>query len=178
MRQCGDCRLCCSLLPVRSVNKPANTKCVHQSHARGCKVYAKLFSVSPECAIWTCRWLTNSDADDLRRPDRSHYVIDVMPDFIRAQDDDTGVLMEVPVVQVWVDPKYPDAHRDPALRAWLDRNREVALIRYSAHDGFVLFPPSRMKNGQWLEKGSVDDGSPNHSAAEVLRVLAENRGAR
>ena len=41
-RQCGDCTLCCRLLPVRSLNKGAGERCKHQSHARGCKVYARL----------------------------------------------------------------------------------------------------------------------------------------
>jgi hypothetical protein len=171
-RQCGDCQLCCKLLPVRSLGKGAGERCRHQQHHKGCKVYAQLLNVAPECRLWNCRWLVNDDAGDLSRPDRSHYVIDIMPDFIKADDGD-GNIVEVPVVQVWVDPSYPDAHRDLALRAWLDRREAVALIRYSSGDGFVLFPPSRMANGQWMEKGSINDGEPTHSAAEVFRVCGE-----
>lgn len=172
-RQCGGCTLCCKLLPVRSLGKKDNQRCVHQRTGKGCAVYSKLIKVSPECVFWSCRWLGNDDAADLSRPDRSHYVIDVMPDFIGAQDDDTGEITEVPVVQIWVDPDYPDAHRDPALRAWLDRRQAVALIRYSASDAFALFPPSRTKDHQWMEKGSNSAGA-SHSAADIFRVLSEN----
>jgi hypothetical protein len=168
-RQCGDCTLCCKLLPVRSLGKGSGERCRHQQHHKGCKVYANLLAVAPECRLWNCRWLVD-EAGDTSRPDHAHYVIDVMPDFIRADDGD-GNIVEVPVVQVWVDPRYPDAHRDPAFRAWLDARREVALIRYSSGDGFVLFPPSRMASGEWLEKGSVNDGAPTHSAAEIFRVI-------
>ena len=168
-RRCGDCQLCCKLLPVRSLGKGAGERCRHQQHHKGCKVYANLLAVAPECRLWNCRWLVD-EAGDTSRPDHAHFVIDVMPDFIRADDGD-GNIVEVPVVQVWVDPRYPDAHRDPAFRAWLDREGQVALIRYSSGDGFVLFPPSRMASREWLEKGSINDGEPTHSAAEIFRVL-------
>jgi hypothetical protein len=169
-RQCGSCQLCCKLLPVRSLDKGAGERCRHQQHHKGCKVYAKLFAIAPECRLWNCRWLVD-DAGDVSRPDRTHYVIDVMPDFIRAEDAD-GQIAEVPVVQIWVDPDYPDAHRDPALREWLDRERHVALIRYSSGDGFCLFPPSRMANREWMEKRSINDREEAHTFAEVARVLA------
>ena len=168
-RQCGDCQLCCKLLPIRSLDKGSGERCRYQQHHKGCKVYAKLFQIAPECRLWNCRWLVD-DAGATSRPDRAHFVVDVMPDFVRADDGD-GNIVEVPVVQVWVDPDYPDAHRDPALREWLDRTGQVALIRYSSGDGFCLFPPSRMANHEWLEKRSNNDRGPTHSFAEVMRVL-------
>jgi hypothetical protein len=75
------------------------------------------------------------------------------------------------VVQVWVDPAYPHAHRDPALRAWLDQHAEVALIRYGSGDGFCLFPPSRTSDGLWMEKGSINDPGPAHTARQIMRAL-------
>lgn len=173
-RQCGGCTLCCKLLPVRTLGKKANQRCDHQRSGKGCAVYAKLFKTAPECALWNCRWLVNDDMADLSRPDRSHYVVDIMPDFIGAQDDETGEVKEVPVVQVWCDPGFPDAHEDPPLRAWLDRHEAVALIRYSDHDAFVLFPPSRMANRQWLERRSKTAVDGSHSMKEIMRVLAAN----
>lgn len=172
-RQCGGCTLCCKLLPVRSLDKKDGQRCQHQRAGKGCAVYSNLIRIAPECVFWTCRWLNNDDTADLSRPDRSGYVIDVMPDFVTAQDDDTGAINEVPVIQIWVDPKRPDAHKDPALRAWLDRNKHVAIVRYSANEAFVLFPPSRMKDGQWLEKHSNLSG-PTHTAEQLFRVLSEN----
>jgi len=60
----------------------------------------------PECAIWNCRWLVNDDTADLPRPDRAHYVIDLMPDFITIRNDETGENQHIQVVQVSIDPKH------------------------------------------------------------------------
>jgi hypothetical protein len=166
-RHCGSCNLCCSLLPVRSLGKKDGQRCKHQSHARGCKVHADLGRVSPECRLWNCRWLVN-DAGDTKRPDRSHAVIDIMPDYIKARDDVTGEIDEILVVQIWIDPRYPDAHKDPALREWLDRNQEIALVRYSAENAIILFPPSR--NREWMVKSSINCESA-HTPEDLFRVL-------
>lgn len=173
MRQCGDCQLCCKLLPVRSVAKLAGQRCSHQSHAKGCKVYDRLAMVSPECRLWSCRWLVEDDTADLRRPDRSHYVIDIMPDFVTVRNDETGALEHIQVVQIWVDPRFPDAHRDPALRAYLERRakeRIIALVRLDDEKSIALFPPSLSEGGQWIEKGN-GVRTEIHSPEELLRAL-------
>src|SRR5262249_38032112 len=109
-RRCGDCTLCCRLLPMKrdqysrqevteaivglvqrgfarpsefvgmmlEFDKPHGERCPHQC-SKGCRVYARRpFG----CRYWNCRWLVNDDCGDLRRPDRSHVVIDLMPDFV------------------------------------------------------------------------------------------------
>jgi hypothetical protein len=173
MRQCGDCQLCCRLLPVGSLNKAAGQRCRHQRHHKGCVVHARLAQISPECQWWNCRWLVNDDAAELSRPDRSHYVIDVLPDFVTLRNDVTGERQDFEVVQIWVDPHHPDAHRDPALRAWLLRRGAegvAALIRYSDLDGFALFPPNMSTDGEWHEQTS-QYRQQTHSFAEVARAL-------
>lgn len=151
-RQCGECQLCCTLLPVKAVNKNGGVKCQHQC-ATGCAVYGQLETVAPECRLWTCEWL-NGNAGDLQRPDLSHIVIDVLPDYITIQDNESGEAVNIGALQVWIDPAHKDAHNDPALRAYLDqrgqRDGMVSIIRYGEAEGFVLFPPA-MTGGQWIE---------------------------
>src|SRR5215471_3194906 len=121
-RRCGGCTLCCKLLPVHhgahndvgidlpgSWHKAAGERCRHQRSGKGCAVYRKAGFPSA-CLFWNCRWLVSDDTDDLRRPDRAHYVIDVMPDFITLTDNETGEKHTIEVIQVWVDPDYRDAH--------------------------------------------------------------------
>jgi hypothetical protein len=154
MRQCGDCQLCCRLLPVRELEKTANTKCRHQTFAKGCGIYHKP-GMPPSCALWNCRWLVNNDTEKMSRPDRTHYVIDIVPDCIKLIVEPGAEPIVVEVVQIWCDPKFPDAHRDPDLRAYLERRgREgiAALVRYSSADAMALFPPSMASDGQWHEQ--------------------------
>jgi len=173
MRQCGDCQLCCKLLPVPPLGKKAGERCKHQKFGVGCKVYHKP-GMPPECAIWNCRWLVNDDTADLPRPDRSHYVLDVMPDFVTVTED-SGEPRHIEVVQIWVDPKHPEAHRDPALRRYLVRRAEegkAALIRFNAKAAMTLFAPPFAANDQWHEVRSNAPSERTHTMAEVVWAIA------
>jgi hypothetical protein len=165
-------------LPVRSLDKLAGQRCKHQrfsSKGECCKVYANLARVSPECRLWSCRYLVNDDTGDLSRPDRSHYVIDLVPDFVSLRDDATGELQHIQVVQIWVDPKHPDAHRDPALRAYLERRAKdniIGLVRWNDLEGMAIFPPELSADGQWHEKGS-GMRTTGHTVEEKVAVLGK-----
>ena len=186
-RQCGECQLCCRLLPMKGdtaadtkhllgemqaagmigkepppmlpdFDKKAGLRCQHQKHGVGCKVYGQRpFG----CRVWTCAWLHGVD---LPRPDHGHYVVDVVADEVLMGN------MPIPAVQVWVDPHYPDAHRCPRLRAFLDQkgneNGAVAVIRYNEADAFVLLPPSLTGKG-WVER--------RDSVTETERRLRHSR---
>jgi hypothetical protein len=84
---------------------------------------------------------------------------------------------KIPVVQIWVDPKYKDAHKDPALRAYLVRRAYegfAAIIRYNAEDGFCLFAPPLANDGQWHEEKSACR-EISHSAEEIFAALTALR---
>lgn len=165
-RQCGDCTLCCKLVPVRELDKGAGQRCLYQRHGAGCTIYAHR---PMSCQLWSCLWYADAPRTaDLRRPDRSHYVIDIFPDFVEVTGGEETIRLDV--VVVWVDPKYPDAHRDPALRAMLERQRSAALIRYSATDGFVIFPPELSPTGRWWERRREpgDSTTGEHTVEEIL----------
>ena len=173
-RFCGDCQLCCKLMPVADIvlQKAAGVRCDHQRHHKGCAVYGSK-DMPPSCRLWNCAWLVQEDTVDLRRPDRSHYVIDVMPDYITLVDNETGEQTNQPVVQIWIDPNHPDAHRDPALRAWLDARGTPALVRFDSKRAFSLFPPSVATDGQWHEIHTNSAPEGQHSAAAIRKVLDE-----
>lgn len=174
-RRCGDCQLCCRLLAVPPLGKLAGQRCQHQKFKTGCKVYGTS-SMPPECSIWNCRWIVNDDMQDQARPDRSHVVVDIMPDYVTAQNLDDGTEFQIEVVQVWVDPKHPDAHQAPALRAYLDRRGKegkAAIIRFNAKDAIILFPPSLSPDGEWHEMTGKSEGQ--HSFTQIVRAIG---GAR
>jgi hypothetical protein len=130
------------------------------------------------CQVWNCRWLVNDDTADLRRPDRSRYVIDVMPDIVRIVPGDGRDPIEVHVVQVWVDPKYRDAHKDPALRAYMERRAEkdgmATIVRFNEREALVLFPPHLTGNGQWREQ-YMEEPTPGFKGlhSRIVERLAE-----
>ncbi len=171
-RRCGGCTLCCKLLPVRELHKVAGERCKHQRTGKGCAAYKHLAQVSPSCVVWNCRWLVNQ-AGATSRPDRVHYVIDIMPDFIEGVDNQTGERFQYDVVQIWVDPSHPDAHRDPALRDWLEHEKLLALVRYGSRKAFLLCPPSRSDSKQWVEK----DGNVSTSAELPEKIISAGTSA-
>jgi hypothetical protein len=170
-RACGDCQLCCKLVPVRELSKGAGQRCQYQKHRKGCSVYHTP-RMPPACGLWNCRWLVSDDTADLPRPDRAHYVIDLVPDFVTLQQGDAQPL-NLQVVQIWCDPDFPDAHRDPALRRYIERRAKEgigALVRYNAKDALAIFAPALAADGQWHEKA---DGTATgeHSLHDVERAL-------
>lgn len=171
MRSCGDCQLCCRLVPVREIGKVAGQRCRHQKFKKGCAVYGAGMPLS--CSAWSCGWLVDPDAAGLGRPDRSHYVVDAMLDYVTAVDNATGAEQKLPVVQVWIDPSHPDAHRDPALRSYLESKNAPALVRYGNVRATLLLPPSWTVEGRWREVDAGLGREAEHTAAEIAAALGD-----
>jgi hypothetical protein len=163
-RECGACTLCCRLLPVPEHGKPANKKCPHQ-FSKGCRIYANR---PMSCAYWNCRWLAGDDTG--QRPDRAHYVIDMMDDFVTKTNTETGEKVEdIGVLQVWVEPGY-DVRNDPALRSFIERERTCALLRHADKGGVFMAPPSISADGRWFIQESRSM-THEHTWAEKAAVL-------
>lgn len=172
-RQCGNCTMCCWLVPVVSLKKPGGTLCQHQDR-KGCKIYRKE-GFPGECALWSCRWLIDPTTVHLRRPDESRYVVDLVPDYIRSVEPD-GRETVIPVVQIWCDPNFPDAHRDPELRLWLTRHCHgfAMLVRYNERDAITVVPPNLTQDGTWLEvrNNRMSIVEESHKAEDIASKLA------
>ena len=150
MRHCGGCTLCCKLIPVEELHKPAGHRCQHVRTGKGCSIYA----TRPwSCREWSCLWIKGTEDGSelpLRRPDHVHYVIDEVPDIIHMTNKETGAVDQFTVMQIWCDPKWPMAVEDDAeLKAMLERHGIIALVRFDESKGYALFPPSATTSGQW-----------------------------
>jgi len=149
-RTCGGCTFCCTAVPAQldSGLKKAGERCVHQRHP-GCKIHSRK---PVACQAWSCRWLFDDATEHMRRPDHAGFCIDPQTDTVLAN----GV--PLPVLQVWVDPKRPEAHRDPALRDHCERVYRrwsiAALVRWGTGDGMLLVPPGR-PGDPWTEHGGT-----------------------
>jgi len=167
MRSCGNCTLCCKLLPVVELKKTAGQVCKHQRHFKGCAIYAKR---PPSCKMWSCAWLEDTDLDDsFKRPDISHYVIDPCPDYVTVFDHVTQETTKIPSLQIWIDPKYPDAHQDKALRDLLIKQNIIGTVRFNSHDGLNLIPPTMNVSKEWAEvKGECE---AQHTPKEIVEFM-------
>ena len=97
-RVCGSCSLCCKLLKVEALDKPAGEWCKHCVPGEGCGIYAD----RPEgCKFWMCEWLVNRDLRDEWFPAKSKIVID------RTMNEH-GKRM----IRFVVDPGYPNRWRE------------------------------------------------------------------
>ena len=107
------------------------------------------------------------------RPDRCHYVIDVIDDYIEMVHDD-GKRERLGVIQVWVDPGFRDAYKAPELREYMLRmateHRMATIIRYSSREALTIFPPPLCTDGQWHERR---DGTIVDRTAEDRQVMED-----
>ncbi len=71
-KACGGCSLCCKLLLIEDLAKPAGEWCVHVAIGKGCSIYET--RPSP-CRTFRCFWLTSAKLDAAWRPDRAGFLL-------------------------------------------------------------------------------------------------------
>jgi hypothetical protein len=166
-RQCGDCQLCCWVLPTEEIGKGANCRCKHQRAGRGCAIH----SHKPmSCSLWNCRWLVNDDTDDQPRPDRSGIVLDIIPDVLRMTFNDAEP-QTVPAIVAWVDPRRRDAYKTEAFKRYVARQTVPVLVRFSATEGTVLLPPKLTGRDDIIEhESSLGSDMPTTLAEKAAAI--------
>jgi hypothetical protein len=97
-RECGDCTLCCKVMAIEELAKPAGAWCRHCKPGRGCLIYADR---PPECRSFSCLWLVDDRLDQHWKPSKSKLVLTTSDDGI----------------EVRCDPGFPDAWRKQPFRS-------------------------------------------------------------
>ncbi len=109
IRTCGDCSLCCKLLPIRVLNKSIDTWCQHCCPGKGgCTIYTDR---PPVCRGFSCGWMSGEISDHWF-PARCKMVISARVHGHSVAEQ--GML-------VTVDPAYPNAWRSTPYYAELQR---------------------------------------------------------
>jgi hypothetical protein len=116
MADCGACNLCCKLLAVPDIGKPARMLCWHTGLHGGCAVHREK-ETDPKltaCHQWKCVWLASQGLEDetkrgsrMLRPDMCHVVLGPF------DRDDPHLLY------VQVDPAYSAAWKNSHVQAYL-----------------------------------------------------------
>jgi hypothetical protein len=125
MAECGECSLCCKVMAVHSIAKPAGRWCEHCVPGSGCSIYA---ARPQDCRDFRCYWLLVDGPPELR-PDRVHMVI---ADVDRAKR----------AFLIHVDPAYPRAFLEGKGKQMLDRlvrhQPEIANVALTIGDKHVF----------------------------------------
>lgn len=112
MADCGSCNLCCLLLDIKSLAKPAHILCWNTGLHGGCAVHKE----KPEvCAGFKCLWLQSQDYPDpltrgirSTRPDQCHVM------FIVDPENENHRFCHV-------DPAHRSAWRQPPVSDYIDK---------------------------------------------------------
>lgn len=75
-RSCKDCTLCCKLVSVYEIQKPAQSWCEHCTIGVGCKVYD---TRPADCRTFYCGWLLDPRIGDAWEPNNCKMVVKFEP---------------------------------------------------------------------------------------------------
>jgi hypothetical protein len=155
-RSCSKCSLCCKLLHVIELEKPANQWCGHcRPGAGGCTIYE---TRPPICRSYACGWLMTENVGPEWFPLLSHMILSLAP------------FNGVNTVTVTVDPRYPWIWKEypyyAQLKQMADRglqnlkSAEDILLVHVRCDGRVwLIAPNEdieITNGSYVIKAGAD----------------------
>jgi len=65
-KTCGPCTMCCSVLEIAEMKKPAGPLCIDCQLGSGCSIYSSRPQV---CRDFECEWLIRRDLSRRLRPD-------------------------------------------------------------------------------------------------------------
>lgn len=94
VRECGGCTLCCRVMGIAELNKPAGAPCPNCHPGRACRIYE---SRPGECRTFHCAWLLDDSLDERWKPSEARFVL--------VRDAERKKLI------AHVDPHRPDAWR-------------------------------------------------------------------
>lgn len=71
-RACGSCALCCKVLVIEDLGKPAGKWCSHCAPGKGCGIHATRPTV---CRGFYCEWMISKGLGAEWKPERSRFVL-------------------------------------------------------------------------------------------------------
>jgi hypothetical protein len=117
-RKCGECSLCCYVLSVPEIDKPAHSWCKHCRPGQGCTIYA---TRPQRCRGFVCNWLIDKSIPEYWFPKRARIVIR-----LRREDDQLNLRLEV-------DHRFPNRWREEPYYSDI---RRLALVGLKGEKGF------------------------------------------
>jgi len=129
-RACGSCTICCRVLEIAALDKPAGILCRHNT-GTACGIYPE----RPEaCARWHCLWRKIGALPDELRPDRSGvmFSLETRSPTAEAPDEACIVGRAVEGAQAFdsweVEEAFAMFAREGSLPVWKVSGRDVILV--------------------------------------------------
>jgi hypothetical protein len=129
-KACGTCMMCCKLLLIKELEKPAGQWCRHAAVGKGCGIYENR---PPVCQRFHCLWMLDPRLGPEWKPEKAKFFL--YPE--REMEE---------VINVAVDPAFPDAWTKPpflaAIKNWVLEGAELGRF-VKVHVGnrwFVVLP--------------------------------------
>lgn len=73
MRECGDCMMCCKILEIEALEKPAGVWCPHADpKGARCTIYADR---PKTCSLFRCAWLIDETIPEEFKPNKTKVVM-------------------------------------------------------------------------------------------------------
>jgi hypothetical protein len=145
-RTCGDCTLCCKVMAIEELGKPAGAWCPHCRPGRGCLIYSDR---PAECRTFSCLWLTNDRLGQHWKPSKSKIVLTTSEDGI----------------EVRCDPGFPDAWRKEPYRSEI---RQWAITGENLDTTVVIVVGQRMTLVTPAREFDLGDVGPDQ---QIVREL-------
>lgn len=112
-RECKECTLCCTLLGIRQLNKPAYKTCQHCTD--GCSIH----SIRPtECIEFDCAWLQGIVPLELK-PSKTHVVLTDLGSETKKQGHEIADEQRR-IFTVHIDPNFPHAYKEGEMKRYLN----------------------------------------------------------
>jgi hypothetical protein len=152
-RECGKCSMCCKLMEIKELEKPAGAWCSHVRKGNGCAVYAQR---PPSCAAFGCGYLHWSLAGDHWLPSKCKMVI------VAEDDSRMAIHVDPNMPNVWKsEPYYTDLKR----WAWQAAEHQFQQIVVVIGRKMIAILPDRdvdlgiVANNEIVVTGQLADGS-------------------
>src|SRR6516162_2640123 len=156
-RACGTCSLCCKLLGITALDKPADTWCKHcKPGQNGCQIYADRPSA---CRTFDCGWLSGlREFGDEWFPARCKMVL--VPRNPTLSLSDGGIM-------VAVDPTFPNAWRREPYYSQLLKWAQVITVDVRVRERVIQLSADGTERDRPLIRPTAAE------RAEIYRELAE-----
>lgn len=143
-RSCGTCTLCCTVMRVDTLQKPALKQCAHLGR-QGCEIYGER---PVECRDFFCGWRLGF-FETGERPDQLRAVVDAQIEepvglLIAVRESESGVFERIPKLR-------------QLGESWFARG--VPVVIRDSDDDFVDRPPRRALLPEWVKakmRGEVE----------------------